>query len=122
MRYSLLPSAYSSNYETRTNTPTSSPVSKPESVSRVSPPAPATYFISPAVSTPAGLCFYLCFCLGSGLLLLVLFFSTPAFANDGGTGSVPAIGFETPGGETGASTLVYALASLASSGQLQWDL
>lgn len=61
-----------------------------------------------------------CFCLGSGLLLLVLFFSTPAFANDGGTGSVPAIGFETPGAD--ASTLVYALASLASSGQLQWDL
>lgn len=49
-------------------------------------------------------------------------FSTPAFANDGGTGSVPAIGFETPRGETGASTLVYALASLASLGQLQWDL
>lgn len=39
----------------------------------------------------------------------------------GSTGSVPA-GFETPGGETSASTLVCICPSLASSGKLQWDL
>lgn len=57
-------------------------------------------------------------------LLLVLFFQLlplPMMVEPDPT-PVPAIGFETPGDETSASTLVYALASLASSGQLQWDL
>lgn len=89
-------------------------------------PAPATSLVSPAVSTPARLCFYLSLSLGSGVSTFApgIVFSTPAFANDGGTGSNTCLRnwFWKARGWNQCLYPCICLTSLASSGQLQWDL